>query len=312
MNIIYQTALFFALILKITYNQTTNGPKTASFAFPIPPFPVSSNSNQNVFSYNFGGDDWPNLNNSCSFSSQSPINLDRANPSIAPNGYNLELLLLNNFTTSEFNIDQTLNAVGNFTKLTANDTNGVGLIYNGVGFQVHAPAEHFYNSRLYDIELQLIHQLDPSCQNLTNNYYAIVSIFYTAIDGESSRFFSSFNLTNPSKTTKFNMFEAFQPDFALQSSYFQYSGSMTKPTCDEKVNWFVLSKPVPMSLQQLGQIDLNFKINKNFANGRGNNRFWQDLNQRTVLFNNFVNNMAVDLSMSPFFGPVLSGFATQI
>ena len=81
---------------------------------------------------------------------------------------------------------------------------------------------------------------------------------------------------------------------------------MTAPPCNQTVNWFVMTKAIPFGLNQIGDVDLLFRINRAFARGRGNNRYTQPSNGRTTLQNGFVNNMAIDMSTSPFFSAILS------
>ena len=57
------------------------------------------------------------------------------------------------------------------------------------------------------------------------------------------------------------------PYFAPQSlfpmdweNYFHYPGSLTTPTCDESVSWFVDQTPLPISSTQVSPIEFTFFI----------------------------------------------------
>ena len=287
-----------------------NSSSNTTNATPVPPvyvpaYPVQSTSPL-AFDYKCGGNNWPTSYPNCRGSFQSPVNLDNANVQTTSNFAYYNLIFINQKSPAIFTLDQTINAKGNFSQLTLNDTSGNYLIYNGVGFQVHSPSEHFINGRLYDAEVQLIHTVDPSVANLTNNVFAIVSLLYVAQDGGYSSFFSSFNSSYPWNTFNFNMFTALQNDYSSQNSFITYQGSMTAPPCNETVLWFVMTNPISMSLQQLSALDANFRINKAFANGRGNNRYFQPIKSQVFSVQSFVNIMAIDLSMSSFFQAIVT------
>ena len=290
------------LMLSSRFESQNSTVNSTNIALCVPPFPLSSPS-PSSFNYSTGGSDWHASNNTCGGLKQSPINLDLSNPISPPSNFSFQLFLLNQNSPANFSFDQTINARGNFTSLNATDATGTNLLYDGVGFQVHAPSEHFLNSRLYDLEVQLIHKINPLYANLTNHFYAIVSLLYKATDGSFSNFFDAINMTTSQSNTYFNMYSALQQDYSLQNEFFMYQGSMSQPPCNETVNWFVMKNPIPVGLKQLGIIDLMFRINPEFASGRGNNRFIQDLNRRTVYDESFVNNLSFDLGTSSFFTP---------
>jgi carbonic anhydrase len=270
----------------------------------IPTFPISSGGTS--FSYALGGNEWANSTNKCAGSKQSPINLDESNVSAVPSGHTFQLNLLNNAAKCTCKSDQSMNCQGYFSDLVVNHLDGTLLLYHGVGFQIHAPSEHFLNGRLYDVEIQLIHSIDPANATLTTQSFAVVSILFAAVDSAVSGFFNIFRPETFTKMTTFNLFAALQGDYSLQSGYLLYEGSMTVPPCNETVTWFVMTNPVPLGLDQLGDINILYRINKAFARGRGNNRYIQRSQDRPVYQTSFVNNMAIDMSTSPFFTSILS------
>ena len=72
-----------------------------------------------------------------------------------------------------------------------------------------------------------------------------------------------------------------------KGSYFSLNGSLTTPPCSEGVRWTVVKEPVPMSKAQKNAMDAMWKNDRSFANGKGNNRVVQPLNDRVVLTNTF-------------------------
>ena len=63
---------------------------------------------------------------------------------------------------------------------------------------------------------------------------------------------------------------------------YMYQGSLTTPPCSEIVTWLVVNSPNPISKDQVSLINSMFKNNKTFANGNGNNRNTQALNERLI------------------------------
>jgi carbonic anhydrase len=68
------------------------------------------------------------------------------------------------------------------------------------------------------------------------------------------------------------------------SQYWSYPGSLTVPPCTEGLKWTVIKKPLPISDAQLAGFTKFFASDKTFANGNGNNRVIQPLNQRMLYF----------------------------
>ena len=74
-----------------------------------------------------------------------------------------------------------------------------------------------------------------------------------------------------------------------KGTYFSLNGSLTTPPCSEGVRWTVVKEPVPMSKAQKEAMDAMWKSDNSFAEGKGNNRVVQPLNDRVLLKNTFEN-----------------------
>ena len=171
--------------------------------------------------------------------------------------------------------------------------------FQAIGFQLHSPSEHYYNNRLYDAELQLVFKVKESFARENEPFFAVVSILFEAIDGEESVFFES--IKDTLSIQSLNMFKAIEQEFSMQDKYFHYKGSMTVPPCSETVSWHIMANPLPMSILQLSTLSLHFRINSDFARGRGNNRRLQKLKERRVTLHEFANELSIDISKGAFF-----------
>merc|ERR1719409_485328 len=67
---------------------------------------------------------------------------------------------------------------------------------------------------------------------------------------------------------------AFQKQF--NGGYYHYRGSLTTPPCNEKVHWYVLKQPAPVTKQMVQSFQKNICVN---------NRVVQNLNDRKLVLN---------------------------
>lgn len=66
--------------------------------------------------------------------------------------------------------------------------------------------------------------------------------------------------------------------------YWSYDGSLTTPPCTEGIKWNVIEEVQKISSKQLEEFTIHFSDNKTYANGNGNNRVVQELNDRTLYY----------------------------
>lgn len=67
----------------------------------------------------------------------------------------------------------------------------------------------------------------------------------------------------------------------VSGKWFNYQGSLTTPTCDEVVDWWVSAEPVTISTAQLDELKRAFRLNS-LNNAGKNARPTQQLNGREV------------------------------
>lgn len=77
-----------------------------------------------------------------------------------------------------------------FTNLYATDIDGNIVGYKSLSMQVHLPSEHQVDGKSYDVELQIIHDLNEDFSKKTYTYKkAIISIFFNQNDAGNNQFF---------------------------------------------------------------------------------------------------------------------------
>ena len=77
----------------------------------------------------------------------------------------------------------------------------------------------------------------------------------------------------------------------VQRSFYYYNGSFTTPPCTEDVNYIVMAEVQYISFQDMQQFQRFWSGNQYFANGNGNNRALQQLNNRSCFFNQYTHDM---------------------
>ncbi len=136
-------------------------------------------------------------------------------------------------------------------------------------YHFHAPSEHAFDGKLYDMEVHFVHQA-------RNGEIAVIAVFFE--EGEENPTLQTIwnKLPPVGKTarvdaTTVNAKELLPKD---TSKYFHYKGSLTTPPCSEVVNWYVLATPIEASKEQIRTFSKLIKPN---------NRPIQPLNRRFVL-----------------------------
>ena len=73
------------------------------------------------------------------------------------------------------------------------------------------------------------------------------------------------------------------------TDFWSYEGSVTTPPCDEGIKWNVIKQVQSISPEQLKRITDGLAGKESFAEGKGNNRAIQQLNDRTLYYSGATN-----------------------
>jgi len=173
---------------------------------------------------------------------------------------------------------------GSFGVFEAEDINDIIQVYGSSEARLHVPSEHMINRKTADIELQLEFDLNKDkTHSRTDQTRAIVSVMFNKIDEDSKilntndMFFTEQSKdNNPIINLRMNkLIGKLTND---RQNYIMYQGSMTRPACEENVNWYVMEVPI---LINDNEFDFIFK-DKNFRDNVENNRAIQPLNARPL------------------------------
>ena len=139
--------------------------------------------------------------------------------------------------------------------------------YNLKELRLRVYSEHTFEGGKMDLELQIIHDLDPSSQNILSDKYGkqlgIAVLFSTSRDKKNKLLEQLIkedtDQTDETKRYTFNNVTSFDLNqfTNFHEPYYFYIGSGTTPyDCCEKINWIVMKKVEYMSQEQLRQIQL--------------------------------------------------------
>lgn len=175
------------------------------------------------------------------------------------------------------------------------EKNGLAYKYTLNEIHWHYKAEHTFGGEEYDLEMHIVHTKDNDFFIKQNTFIEedpdkefqklVIAIIFKQNDF-SGNLKESYNNEFISKL-KFASLETLDPidlnEFARRDRLFlHYEGSLTTPTCNETVNWIVMTEFEMITKEQLIEFYNLIKIN-GYPNG--NHRQTQQLNGRQIYYN---------------------------
>lgn len=136
-------------------------------------------------------------------------------------------------------------------------------------YHFHAPSEHTVDGSHFPMEMHLVHKA-------ADGALAVVAVFIR--EGGHNKAFDPIWSNLPARKGVETHYPAVKVDVdallpAARTTY-RYDGSLTTPPCSEGVKWLVMSTPIELSREQIGEFTDIIS---------GNNRPLQPLNGRVVL-----------------------------
>jgi carbonic anhydrase len=230
-----------------------------------------------VDSYASSGSDWST--GSCSTGSrQSPINIETGK---VTDNYDVSI-------TASLNdiVSGTITHSAGYLKTTYTDgtlaykSDLENSTWNVAQFHFHAPSEHTINNVSYAMEMHTIFTLSTN-----SSIYLVVGILYESdTNAANDSFITSLNLTGVASSTNniANVDMSGLSSWVNSKQKYNYKGGLTTPTCDEAVEWMVVTEPKKINAAQLALFTSLWASNITFASGNGNNRLIQATNRREV------------------------------
>lgn len=129
--------------------------------------------------------------------------------------------------------------------------------------QIHTPAEHFYQTKAMDLEVQILHRSISGSPKWAAN----LSFLYKSTPGVTKNVFQKLdimNLPNPKENIGKNVIrEKLHPlnflfdeekdaTAATPFNYYIYTGSQTQPPCAEYVYWIIADEQMEVSSSVIG------------------------------------------------------------
>ena len=153
-------------------------------------------------------------------------------------------------------------------------------VFSPAQFHFHAPSEHTVDGSHHDLECHIVHTYADTNGMLGG----VIGIFFDVQEGG--------DYPNPLLDALWNE-EGNDVKIPLASflagvdmtEYWNYNGSLTTPPCTEGIKWTVVKQVQPISTAQLAKFTSLWAGAADFAEGKGNNRATQPLNERTLYFN---------------------------
>ncbi|MFZ2726281.1 MAG: carbonic anhydrase family protein [Methylococcaceae bacterium] len=123
-------------------------------------------------------------------------------------------------------------------------------------FHFHAPSEHTINGKTFPLELHFVH-------GTPNGKLAVLGVLIKA--GMANAEFQKIldNAPTLASVTNTPANETIDPSALLPQSrkFYSYAGSLTTPPCTEGVDWYVLTRPIEVSSEQLAQFEALYADN---------------------------------------------------
>lgn len=231
--------------------------------------PLASSSAFN--NYTHGGSDWPGVCKNGTL--QSPINVRYSRAYLPYPGSGIITTDFQNTSLNGNFSDTGLRLTGDFGNITFTSISGI-FTTPATRMNFLAPSQHYINGKKYSMEITF--RLSPQ----PGYYYGALSVFFKT--GAKNSFIDSvIKYLNGTSMPEVNLTSIVGTKI---SNYYMYNGSYPVPPCTEVVQWYISPNINTLSSDQLKFFTDHWAGNKTFAGGRGNTRYIQSLNSRTIVY----------------------------
>ena len=156
--------------------------------------------------------------------------------------------------------------------------------WTSIQFHFHSPSEHTIDGQFYDAEMHTVFRNDNNKRQLL-----VLGIFFKLDEhAKENEFLTALELEDIYEEGEKFIKNVPMEEFIhsnINDNLYNYQGSLTTPTWDEVVEWFVFKHPVSINEEQLYNFKILWPNNYEFAEGNGNNRYYLKLSLNpTVIY----------------------------
>lgn len=272
----------------------------------LAPEPGTGKPSKHGWDYRMHGDDWEPLGD-CSGQSQSPVDLPKF---VGGRGQTKSLLWFDYYSDPDLQAATMAKLIndGHGISMDLRD-NGMDFGFVKIGDQefqaseyaFHAPSEHTMDGATFPLELQIFN-FDTNRAGAGSSKDGLVGVSIFFREGQSNRFLgalreaakdvaptwsvkrggASFRSISGEFSKAFDL-EGIIPriDPSKTTAFYNYRGSLTQPPCTEGVDWWVLSRPISASREEIRFLRKAIFTSESMK--YGNARSTMPLGNRTIL-----------------------------
>jgi carbonic anhydrase len=135
--------------------------------------------------------------------------------------------------------------------------NGLNINYKAKEIHVNAPSEHKVDGVRHDMEVHIHHENEDGTK--PDNHFAVVSLLFKKAEQGHPVI---------DKIQKGTLVDFNKDIFNNEKGFFYYSGTHTAPPSVDHVNWFLLSRVLPVTASQLRYLQDHWHEKHGFTNFR--------------------------------------------
>mmetsp|Transcript_133639 Transcript_133639/g.236541 ORF Transcript_133639/g.236541 Transcript_133639/m.236541 type:complete len:401 (+) Transcript_133639:136-1338(+) len=272
----------------------------------LAPEPGTGKPSQQGWDYRMHGDDWEPLGD-CSGHGQSPVDLPKF---VGGRGQTKSLLWFDYYSDPDLKAATVAKLINDGHGISMDlRENGMDFGYVKIGheeFQAseylfHAPSEHTMDGATFPLELQIFN-FDTSQAGSGTGKDGLVGISIFFREGQSNPFLAALRAATQDVAPAWSLegggaaFRSISGEFtrafdlegiipridpSKTTAFYNYRGSLTQPPCTEGVDWWVLSRPIPASREEIRFLRKAIFTSESMKHG--NARSTMPLGNRTIL-----------------------------
>ncbi|DBA01123.1 TPA: hypothetical protein N0F65_001751 [Lagenidium giganteum] len=198
----------------------------------------------------YGPSQWGIAFPKCNGSRQSPIDITTGTCGEYSNGQSLQF----DGECTAFKMKQTSDSYKGEVQSGTCTVAANSAKYSMLQFHIHSPSEHTVDGKVYDAEAHFVHRSEDGSKLL------VVGLFLQKeananTDPWLASVWNTLSNVNSNKTTSIELgsYASVLQSQVAKGHLYNYPGSLTTPSCDEIVDWWVIETPLAVSPEDFDQ-----------------------------------------------------------